>query len=33
MEIASSNEHVMEATLHKTAAIRLPTTQHENYLS
>ena len=30
---ASCIEQVLEATPHKTAAIRPPTTYHENYLS
>ena len=28
---ASNNEQVLEATPHKAAAIRPPTTHHENY--
>ena len=28
---ASNIEQVLEATLHKTAAVGLPTTHHENY--
>ena len=30
---ASNIEQVLEATLHKTAAIRPPTTHHKNYQS
>ena len=31
--IASNNEQVLEATPHKAAAIRPPTTHHETYQS
>ena len=30
---ASNIEQILEVTLHKTAAIRPPTTHHENYQS
>ena len=29
--VASNTEQVLEATPHKAAAVRLPTTHHENY--